>query len=257
MNDRTLLLERFHVALVASIERANPAYLKEEFTIREIHEELIPYRTHRDLIGVAMNGDYEDGLMRLLAGEGEYLTVETPEVLSALQKELDGKAPDTGLFKEFPDAVVRLNPAQLGGTRPPEPKGGVASLFKEREPEAPSVSAEATASDVSSSPPVGTNGWKLDDADAKAPDPGPREARPRPGAAGGADKVETPGQFWSESGSSSQEAADSADRGDDSTEALEAENRRLKILLAERVLEVEELRERLNRQGTRGRGDKP
>ncbi len=258
MDDRSLLLERFHLALVASIERANPAYLREGFTIREIHEELIPYRTHRDLIGVAMNGDYEDGLMRLLAGEGGYLTLETGEALTALRDELAGKAPDTGLFKEFPDAVVRLNPTMLGGAHPVEPRRGVVGLFKEQD-EAPE-NQEGSAQPSGGPPPqgpTGTNGWKLDDAESDDRPTGPAPQTPVAESGSGADQVETPDQFWSGAGGTPMEEDALPPYEDDSTEALEAENRRLKILLAERVLEVEELRERLNRQGTRGRRDKP
>lgn len=271
MDERTLLLERFHLALVASIERANPAYLREGFTVREIHEDLIPYRTHRDLIGVAMNGDYEDGLMRLLAGEGGYLTLETPEALSALKEELGGKAPDTGLFKEFPDAVVRLNPAMLGGPHPVEPRRGVLGLFREREASA-EEEREASAEDpregiaaAAPSPPqgpAGTNGWKLDDADSGEPRSegrGTKADRPSPQAEGGpaSDEVETPDRFWSGSGASAGEQGTPPAEDDGATEALEAENRRLKILLAERVLEVEELREKLDKRGARGRRNKP
>jgi hypothetical protein len=265
VNERTLLLERFHVALVASIERANPAYLREPFTVREIHEELIPYRTHRDLIGVAMNGDYEDGLMRLLAGEGDYLILESPEALTALQEELSGKAPDTGLFKEFPEAVVRLNPAQLGGTQPVEPRRGVAGLFKSRDEDHPDAEEERgpSASSAPARGPSGTNGWKLGDEDSPAdPSRSRRTAGSVSGTPKGSDEVEKPGQFWSDTESSARHEPSAAERSSpmgtgDSTEALEAENRRLKILLAERVLEVEELRERLNQQGSRGRREKP
>ncbi len=275
MDERTLLLDRFHVALVASIERANPAYLRDPFTVREIHEDLIPYRTHRDLIGVAMNGDYEDGLMRLLAGEGGYLILETHEALDALRKELAGKSPDTGLFKEFPEATVRLNAELLGGTGPREPRRGVAELFRTDEKEAtpvvgggPEDSSVAPTGAKGFGPghPPGRNGWTLDDSDpetdrhpatstasAREASPPPREqveTGERP------DQVESPGQFWSGTGSTGEESRGGS-RAEDAARSLEEENRRLKILLAERVLEVEELRERLDRRGAGGRREKP
>lgn len=246
MDERARLLERFHVALVASIERAEPRYLREPFTIGEVYEELIPYRTHRDLIGVAMNGDYEDGLMRLLAGEGDYLRIEPPEVAQVLAEELDRKPPDTARFKEFRDASVRLNPDKLGREPPRAPSAGVAKLFDE----------ESKAPPRSTGP---RNGWDLDvRARGAEEEPEPR-ARPRTRAqADPGDRVQSANEFWEER--EDEPEADSAREPDDSgsakTDRLEAENRRLKILLAERVLEVEELRERLNR-GTGASRDKP
>ncbi|MDH3225012.1 MAG: hypothetical protein OEO23_14925, partial [Gemmatimonadota bacterium] len=262
--------------LVASIERANPAYLRDPFTVREIHEELIPYRTHRDLIGVAMNGDYEDGLMRLLAGEGDYLILETGQALDALRKELEGKSPDMGLFKEFPEATVRLNPALLGETRPHETRRGVAGLFGTTDTEGAGAMASGSPGDPSGASgdakglgpggTLGRSGWKLGDPDPEMDEPPPAsKASAREATAGGRqqvevdsrpDQVESPGQFWSGAGSSAEDPPPGS-RVDDKARSLEAENRRLKILLAERVLEVEELRERLDRRGAGGRREKP
>ena len=70
------LLDRLHLALVTEIENTHPDYLWESFTIAEIYKNLVPYSTHRDVIGVEMNGDYEHALLRLLSGEGDYLILE-------------------------------------------------------------------------------------------------------------------------------------------------------------------------------------
>ena len=67
------VLERFHRALIEEIQTRRPEYLTSPFTVAEIYQNLVPYRTHRDRIGIEMNGDYEDALIRLLAGEGGYL----------------------------------------------------------------------------------------------------------------------------------------------------------------------------------------
>ena len=253
MDDRSLLLERFHLALVASIERANPGYLREAFTIGEIYEDLIPYRTHRDLIGVAMNGDYEDGLMRLLAGEGEYVIVESEEALRAIREELENKAPDTGLFKRFRDVAVRLDPERLGASVPERRGSGVARLFDE------GVGKEQDSTGETKT----RNGWGLgnpgEDRDShQRAIPSDPVARRRPGAAASPstprDEVQKPERFWEERRAEEGEEEDvpAGGRMDD----LEAENRRLKILLAERVLEVEELRERLSQGKTGARRDK-
>lgn len=252
MEERTLLLERLHVALVASIERANSHYLREPFRIAEIYEDLIPYRTHRDLIGVAMNGDYEDGLMRILAGQGDYLIVESPEVRQALVDELEKKHPDTGLFKQYADEAVRLNPNALGMSPPSRPVQSVAKLF------------QPTAGHASGG---GAGRWGLGDArsgegeskrgtkDATSGQQPVSRMQTKVGPSGAesgaenpaVDQVGTSQKFWLEAEPAKSEAE--APGGEDRTGRLEAENRRLKILLAEHVLEVEELRERLGGEG--------
>ena len=63
------VLERFIDVLVQQITDTHPEYLTAPFTVAEIYQDLVPYRSHRDLIGVEMNGDYEDALFRMLCGE--------------------------------------------------------------------------------------------------------------------------------------------------------------------------------------------
>ena len=106
-------LERFHRALVEEILRTRPLYLSEPFTVAEIYQNLVPYRTHRDRIGVEMNGDYEDVLLRLLAGEGEYLLLESDHARREIKDELGSPNPNTGLYREYAAADVRLNPIRM------------------------------------------------------------------------------------------------------------------------------------------------
>lgn len=251
VDERDLLLERFHVALVASIERTNPGYLRQPFTVGEIYRDLIPYRTHRDLIGVAMNGDYEHGLMRLLAGHGNYLILESPEVREAISEELEGKAPDTSLFKDYDDAIVRLNPELLGVAPPPEERAAVARLFEEGSTRGGSsggrwgLGGRPSPSKAQQPRPVAPEA----SLDAGAPPAGPPQDERASTRA--TDEVGTSQKFWMEAATPPNDASDSRER--DESQRLEEENRRLKILLAERVLEVEELRERLDKGGSEAR----
>src|SRR2546423_7286408 len=48
-------------------------------------------------------------VLRLLAGERGYASLEPAEVREALEREAGEKNPDTGLFRQFPDAVLSLN----------------------------------------------------------------------------------------------------------------------------------------------------
>lgn len=103
------VLRRFHRALVRELQ-ASAEDLEAPFTVAEIYQNLVPYRTHRDELMVEMNGDYEHALLRLLAGEGDYLTIESRTARKELQGELASPNPNTGLFRDFAAADVRLNP---------------------------------------------------------------------------------------------------------------------------------------------------
>ncbi|MDH3206169.1 MAG: zinc ribbon domain-containing protein [Gemmatimonadota bacterium] len=125
------ILERFHRALIEEIQTQRPEYLTGPFTVAEIYQNLVPYGSHRDRIGVEMNGDYEDALLRLLAGEGGYLLLESEPALRDLRAELDTANPNTGLYREYAAVDVRLNQAyvDLAATAVSEPTDLVAELY--------------------------------------------------------------------------------------------------------------------------------
>lgn len=107
------VLERFHRALIEEIQTQRPEYLTGPFTVAEIYQNLVPYGSHRDRIGVEMNGDYEDALLRLLGGEGGFLILESEPALREIRAELQSPHPNTGLYREFAAVDVRLNQARL------------------------------------------------------------------------------------------------------------------------------------------------
>jgi hypothetical protein len=121
---RSDALARFHRALVEEILRNRPEYLREPFTVAEIYQNLVPYRTHRDRIGVEMNGDYEDALLRLLSGEGEYLLLESEHARNEITDELSSPNPNTGLYREFAAVDVRLNPLRMPRDLPDPVRAG-------------------------------------------------------------------------------------------------------------------------------------
>ncbi len=104
------ILNRFHRALVRELLARNPDHVHAPFTVAEIYQNLVPYRTHRDELGVEMNADYEHALLRLLAGEGDFLSIESKTAQKEIQEELDSPNPNTGLYRDFAAADVRLNP---------------------------------------------------------------------------------------------------------------------------------------------------
>jgi len=115
MGDTEQVLSRFYDALVDEIRAQRPDYLTGPFTVAEIYQNLVPYGLHRERIGVEMNGDYEDALLRLLAGEGGYLILESETALRTLREELESPNPNTGLYREYAAVDVRLDADRLGG----------------------------------------------------------------------------------------------------------------------------------------------
>ena len=111
--DEQEVLARFHRTLVREIHTKSPEQINSPFSVAEIYQNLVPYRTHRDEIGVEMNADYEYALLRLLAGEGEYLSIESTTARQEIQEELDSPNPNTGLYRDFAAADVRLNSDML------------------------------------------------------------------------------------------------------------------------------------------------
>lgn len=112
-HDQSEILRRFHTVLVREIQTNNPDYLSGPFSVAEIYQNLVPYRTHRDQIGVEMNADYEHALLQLLAGEGDFLTIESRTARQEIREELDSANPNTGLYRDFAAADVRLNPDKV------------------------------------------------------------------------------------------------------------------------------------------------
>lgn len=163
------LLERFQRALVEEIHSRQPEYLRSSFTVAEIYQELIPYRSHRDVLGVEMNGDYEHALLRLLAGEGGFLTLESEPSLQEIRNELLSSNPNTSLYRKFAAAEVRLNPDRVA-----EPSG---SSSPDASTEASPDGAEETRSQGSSEAPPAAPGDPVPDT-AGPDEAGPDEAGP-------------------------------------------------------------------------------
>ncbi len=133
-------VHRFHEVLVDEIRRTAPEYLNQPFTVAEIYQSLIPYRTHRDRLGVEQNGDYEAMLLRLLGGEGELLELESEAAQSRIRRELEGKNPNTGLYREYAAVQVRLVGEEL--------PAAVEEKVKEPKRAEPSLELSATPAPV-------------------------------------------------------------------------------------------------------------
>ncbi|MEX0837305.1 MAG: zinc ribbon domain-containing protein [Gemmatimonadota bacterium] len=146
------VLQSFHKVLVEEIRTKRPDYLTGPFTVAEIYQDLVPYPTHRDRIGVEMNGDYEDALIRLLAGEGGYLVLESEHALKELRSELQSKNPNTGVYREYAAVDVRLNPELVNGAGAGGRSGGEAAEGVSGGQGEPKGAAAHGSGDASSAP---------------------------------------------------------------------------------------------------------
>lgn len=134
-------LERFFRRLVLNVAQLDPSRLDAPLPVVEIHQNLVPYRTHRAVLAIETAQDYEMTVLRLLAGEGGFARVEPDEVRQLFEREAQAVNPDTGIFRRFPSATVRLEPDQvrvaLGAREPASAEAG--------EPEPPAPEAVAPA----------------------------------------------------------------------------------------------------------------
>lgn len=148
-------LDRLFEILVESLHRE--ARLAVPFPANELHERLVPYRSSRSRLRVATYEDYEMAVLRLLAGERDYLRLEPDTARAQLQAEVTSVNPDTGFFRNFGDAQVLVNriaaERHLRGREsyaPPAVAGAEAAL---PEPE-PASSAPAHATPVTTPAPA-------------------------------------------------------------------------------------------------------
>ena len=105
--------------LVENLSGLDPAALRRPVRVSEIPERLVPYRTHRAILGFDTNEDYELALLRLLAGERGYAQAFPLEAAEAFAREAASVNPDPGLYRRFPDATVLLDPERAQPVRAP------------------------------------------------------------------------------------------------------------------------------------------
>lgn len=188
------ILNRFHQVLVDEIRQLSPEYLAGEFTVAEIYQKLVPYGAHRVRIGVEMNGDYEDALLRLLAGEGDYLTIQSEPARHRIQRELESSNPNTGIYREFAAVGVRLNADRIPVSNPGGSKRARASDAAKAAPR--SLAMEAS-SPVSGAPSAGPHLFEMADRepDGEGTTPDTRSAgvgKPGKGEASAGPEVDSP-----------------------------------------------------------------
>ncbi len=100
-------LDRLFGLLVAALARETRVAVP--FPASQVYERLVPYRSNRSRLNVATHQDYEMAVLRLLAGERNYVQLEPETVREAMQREIATINPDPAYFRSFPDAQVMVN----------------------------------------------------------------------------------------------------------------------------------------------------
>jgi hypothetical protein len=128
-------VERLFRHLVDVLSQSDADRLKSAIQISEIYQSVVPYRHHRSALGFDTNEDYEMAVLRFLAGDGGFATIDPPEVQDALAQEAQSINPNPGAFREYAAARVYLN------------SGAVRTVTEAREAYAPPPSPEAEEED--------------------------------------------------------------------------------------------------------------
>jgi RNase P subunit RPR2 len=94
-----------------------------QVTIGDVYQNLVPYRQVRNELGFSELAAYEHALLRLLAGERDYVIVERPEVQEELACELRAPNPILGVYRDYAGVGVYLNPfaPEVPSSVAPEP----------------------------------------------------------------------------------------------------------------------------------------
>ena len=107
-------LERLVRELANVISEEDPARFRTPFQVSELYQSLLPYRSYKTRLGFDSSEDYDMAILRLLAGERGYASVEPTEVQEQLALEAEAANPTPGLYREFAAARVTLNGNAIG-----------------------------------------------------------------------------------------------------------------------------------------------
>ena len=130
------VLDRIFERLLRTLSAGGPDQLRSPFTVAEIVQSLVPYRTYRNELGVDTLQDYEHAVLEMLAGERGWLVCD-PDTVTVIKKELASPDPDTGLLRRLQTVEVRV-----GAIRMPVLDADVRSPIAREEDDAPAEAAK-------------------------------------------------------------------------------------------------------------------
>jgi hypothetical protein len=165
LDSRTV--ERFFLVLVEELRARRPGAVGASFTVAEIYQSLVPYRSHRDRIGVELNGDYEEALLHLLGSEAGYLELDSDQARERIRRELATKNPNTAVFREYAALGVRIAPERVAALDPEAAVAEASDDVGAAEPPAEVPREDAPSADE---PPVEATSAEESASDAPSPE---------------------------------------------------------------------------------------
>lgn len=104
-------LDPFFRLLVRTLSERDPSRVHQPIAINELMDSILPYRLVRRELSVDSAEDYESLILRLCAGEGDFVQAE-PATQTALAAELRKPLADLALLRVYGDThvVLRTNP---------------------------------------------------------------------------------------------------------------------------------------------------
>ncbi len=106
-------VERLFRHLVRLLAADDAERLRTPIEVSELYQSIVPYRSHKHELRFDAIEDYDMAILRLLAGEHGYVSVEPIEVREALVLESEAVNPNPGAFRDFAAATVVLNPGAV------------------------------------------------------------------------------------------------------------------------------------------------
>lgn len=156
-------LESLFRLLVRTLSERQPARVHQPISINELMDSILPYRLVRRELGVDTSEDYETLLLRLCAGEGNFVQAD-PGTQAAFSAELAKSLPDLALLRVYGEThiVLRTDPLMAALDLPPEER-----YAPPGERKYPPEAAEEAGREEAEEEPTGTR----EDAAAWVPDP--------------------------------------------------------------------------------------
>jgi hypothetical protein len=103
-------LDRLFSRLVTTLAGEAPERAAGPVTISEIYQRLVPYRAVRGELDFSELPQYEHALLRLLAGERGYASIDLGGVQEEFAQELRATNPILGVYRDYAAVEVRLHP---------------------------------------------------------------------------------------------------------------------------------------------------
>jgi len=125
-------LDRLFSRLVTTLARESPERAAGPVTISEIYQRLVPYRAVRGDLDFSELPQYEHALLRLLAGERGYASIDVGGVQEEFAQELRAPNPILGVYRDYAAVTVRLHPTSHAA---PAAGGEAASAASAASPE--------------------------------------------------------------------------------------------------------------------------